>query len=162
MVARRKPSPASRKRRSIPPVLVRRHDEARPVPRHDRRTNVSYVDGFVIAVRTASKQAFVDHARKLDPVFIEHGALRVLECWGDDVPEGKLTDFRRAVQATAEETVVFSWIEWPDKATRDAGMAKVMADPRMSPENFAPVFDGKRMIFGGFAPVVDLAAQKRN
>ncbi|HET7162350.1 MAG TPA: DUF1428 domain-containing protein [Rhodanobacteraceae bacterium] len=123
---------------------------------------MSYVDGFVIAVRTASKQAFADQARNADAVFIEQGALRVLECWGDDVPEGKLTDFRRAVQATAEETVVFSWIEWPDKATRDAGMAKVMADPRMSPENFAPIFDGKRMIFGGFTPVVDLAAQKKN
>ena len=118
---------------------------------------MSYVDGFVIPVRTASKHAFADQAGSLDAVFIEHGALRVLECWGDDVPEGKLTDFRRAVQATAEETVVFSWIEWPDKATRDAGMAKVMADPRMSPENCAPIFDGKRMIFGGFTPVVDLA-----
>lgn len=120
-----------------------------------------YVDGFVIAVPTAGKQAFVDHASKLDPVFIEHGALRVLECWGDDVPEGKLTDFHRAVQAKADETVVFSWIEWPDKDTRDAGMAKVMADPRMSPEDCAPIFDGKRMIFGGFTPVVDIAKQGR-
>ena len=121
-----------------------------------------HLDGFVIPVPTAGKQAFIDQARKADTVFIEYGALRVLECWSDDVPEGKLTDFRRAVQAKADETVVFSWIEWPDKDTRDAGMAKVMADPRMSPENFAPIFDGKRMIFGGFTPVVDLAAQKKN
>ena len=120
---------------------------------------MSYVDGFVIAVPTAGKQAFVDQARKADAAFIEFGATRVLECWGDDVPEGKLTDFRRAVQAKSDETVVFSWIEWPDKPTRDAGMAKVMADPRMSPEQFASIFDGKRMIFGGFVPVVDLAAQ---
>jgi uncharacterized protein YbaA (DUF1428 family) len=119
--------------------------------------SMSYVDGFVIAVPTAHKQAFVDMAHKTDATFIEHGALRVLECWGDDVPEGKLTDFRRAVQARADETVVFSWIEWPDKATRDAGMAKVMADPNMSPELIAPIFDGKRMIFGGFTPVVNLA-----
>jgi uncharacterized protein YbaA (DUF1428 family) len=118
---------------------------------------MSYVDGFVIAVPTAGKQAFVDLARKTDAMFIEYGALRVLECWGDDVPEGKLTDFRRAVQARPDETVVFSWIEWPDKETRDAGMAKVMADPGLSPENCAPIFDGKRMIFGGFTPVVDLA-----
>ena len=118
---------------------------------------MSYVDGFVIAVPTAGKQAFVDLARKTDAMFIEYGALRVLECWGDDVPEGKLTDFRRAVQAKADETVVFSWIEWPDKATRDAGMARVMADPTLSPEQCAPIFDGKRMIFGGFTPVVDLA-----
>ncbi|MGN6789575.1 MAG: DUF1428 domain-containing protein, partial [Rhodanobacteraceae bacterium] len=109
---------------------------------------MSYVDGFVIAVPTARKQAFVDMARKTDAMFIEYGALRVLECWGDDVPEGKLTDFRGAVQAKADETVVFSWIEWPDKATCDAGMAKMMADPNMSPELIAPIFDGKRMIFG--------------
>jgi len=120
---------------------------------------MSYVDGFVIAVPTAGKQAFIEQAHKADAVFIECGATRVLECWGDDVPEGKLTDFRKAVQAKADETVVFSWVEWPDKATRDAGMAKVMADPRLSPEQFAAVFDGKRMIFGGFKPVVDLASR---
>lgn len=117
---------------------------------------MSYIDGFVLAVRTADKTAFTQLARKTDPVFIEHGAVRVFECWGDDVPVGKLTDFRRAVQATDDETVVFSWIEWPDKATRDAGMAKVMQDPRMNPEQFKPIFDGKRMIFGGFTPVIEL------
>lgn len=119
---------------------------------------MSYIDGFVIAVPTASKQRFIDHARRGDSVFLEFGATRVLECWGDDVPEGKLTDFRRAVQATPEETVVFSWIEWPDKATRDAGMEKVMKDPRLSPENNPMPFDGKRLIFGGFVPVVELGA----
>lgn len=119
---------------------------------------MSYIDGFVIAVPTASKQTFIDHARRGDSVFLEFGATRVLECWGDDVPEGKLTDFRRAVQATPEETVVFSWIEWPDKATRDAGMEKVMKDPRLSPENNPMPFDGKRLIFGGFVPVVELGA----
>jgi uncharacterized protein YbaA (DUF1428 family) len=101
------------------------------------------------------------HARQLDPIFLELGALRVIEGWGDDVPDGKVTDFRRAVQATAEETVVFSWIEWPDKATRDAGMKKMMEDPRMDPAtpgNPPMPFDGKRMIFGGFAPVVEVRA----
>jgi uncharacterized protein YbaA (DUF1428 family) len=81
----------------------------------------------------------------------------VIECWGDDVPEGKLTDFRRAVQAKPDESVVFSWIEWPDKATRDAGMEKVMKDPRAGQAGDMP-FDGKRMIFGGFTPVVSLPA----
>ncbi|WP_164011419.1 DUF1428 domain-containing protein [Pyxidicoccus trucidator] len=117
---------------------------------------MSYIDGFVIAVPTANKEKFIAHARKNDPVFIEYGALRVLECWGDDVPSGKLTDFRRAVQAKDDETVVFSWIEWPDKATRDAGMEKMMKDPRMSPEQNPMPFDGARMIYGGFAPVVVL------
>ena len=122
---------------------------------------MSYIDGFVIAVPTANKQTFIDYARRLDPLFIELGALRVIEAWGDDVPDGKLTDFRRAVQATADETVLFSWIEWPDKATRDAGMKKLMDDPRMDPStpgNPPVPFDGKRMIFGGFVPVVELRA----
>ena len=115
-----------------------------------------YVDGFVMAVPTSNRQEFIDHARLGDPAFVELGATRVLECWGDDVPDGELTDFRKAVQAKPDETVVFSWIEWPDKATRDAGMAKIMSDPRFSPEANPMPFDGKRMIFGGFTPVVEL------
>jgi uncharacterized protein YbaA (DUF1428 family) len=119
---------------------------------------MSYIDGFVMAVPSANKQLFIEHARALDPIFVEHGATRVLECWGDDVPVGTLTDFRRSVLATDEETVVFAWIEWPDKATRDAGMTAVMADPRMSGDQHPMPFDGKRMIFGGFAPVYELRA----
>lgn len=119
------------------------------------------IDGFVIAVPTANKQRFIEHAGQLDPMFIELGAIRVIEGWGDDVPDGKVTDFRRTVQATAEETVVFSWVEWPDKATRDAAMKKMIEDPRMDPS--APgrppmPFDGQRMIFGGFEPVVEVKA----
>ena len=120
---------------------------------------MSYIDGFVLAVPNANKQAFIDYANTFDTLFMEFGALRVIECWGDDVPDGKVTDFRRAVQATAEETVVFSWIEWPDKATRDAGMKKMMEDPRMDPANNPMPLDGKRMIFGGFNPVVDIVAK---
>lgn len=121
---------------------------------------MAYIDGFVIAVPKANKQKFIEHADKGDSVFMELGAIRVLECWGDDVPDGKVTDFRRAVQATEDEAVVFSWIEWPDKATRDAGMAKMndmmTSDPRMDPQSNPMPFDGKRMIYGGFAPVVTL------
>ena len=119
---------------------------------------MSYIDGFVIAVPTANREKFIEHARTFDTMFMEFGATRVVECWSDDVPEGKVTDFRRAVQATPEETVAFSWVEWPDKATRDAAMKKMMQDPRMDPANPAnpPMpFDGKRMIFGGFEPVVE-------
>jgi len=119
---------------------------------------MSYIDGFVIAVATANRQAFIDHASTVDPAFIELGATRVVECWGDDVPVGKQTDFRRAVQAKEDETVVFAWIEWPDKATRDAAMKKMMDDPRMGPETNPMPFDGARMIYGGFAPAVDLEA----
>jgi uncharacterized protein YbaA (DUF1428 family) len=117
---------------------------------------MAYIDGFVIAAPTANKQAFLEHARRIDSIFIEFGALRVIECWGDDVPDGKLTDFKRAVQAKPDETVVFSWIEWPDKATRDAAMEKFRNDPRMNNPNEPMPFDGKRMIFGGFAPALDL------
>ncbi len=121
---------------------------------------MSYIDGFVIAVPTTNKQRFIDHAREIDAIFLEMGATRVLECWGDDVPDGKLTDFRGAVKATAEETVAFSWIEWPDKATRDAGMARIQelmaTDDRMNPGKNPIPFDGSRMIFGGFATVVKL------
>jgi len=122
---------------------------------------MAYIDGFVIAVPTANKDPFIQHANNADSVFMELGATRVLECWGDDVPAGKQTDFRRAVQAKDDETVVFSWIEWPDKATRDAAFAKMpelmKTDPRMNPEKNPMPFDGMRMIYGAFAPVVSLA-----
>ncbi len=121
-----------------------------------------YVDGFVIAVPKANKQKFIDHANMADGMFIEMGAIRVVECWGDDVPAGKTTDFHMAVKATKDEDIVFSWIEWPDKATRDAAYAKMMdpanPDPRMDPTKNPMPFDGARMIFGGFAPVVDLGS----
>ena len=121
---------------------------------------MSYIDGFVIAVPTANKQKFIEHARLGDGVFTDLGAIRVVECWADDVPDGKVTDFRKAVQAKADESVVFSWIEWPDKETRDAAMKKMMSkdfdDERMNPEKNPMPFDGKRLIFGGFKPVVEL------
>jgi uncharacterized protein YbaA (DUF1428 family) len=111
-------------------------------------------------VPTANKQKFIEHARLGDSVFMDLGATRVVESWGDDVPDGKVTDFRKAVQAKDDETIVFSWIEWPDKETRDAGMKKMMSDDfkdeRMDPDKNPAPFDGKRLIFGGFAPVVEL------
>lgn len=121
-----------------------------------------YIDGFVIACPKANRDKFIEHARMGDQVFMDMGALRVLECWADDVPHGHTTDFHRAVQATEEEDVLFSWIEWPDKATRDAAYAKMMdptnTDPRMDPARNPPPFDGKRMIFGGFSPVYEVTA----
>lgn len=123
---------------------------------------MAYVDGFVIAVPKENRQAFIEHAEKADPVFMEMGALRILECWEDDVPDGKVTDFRRAVQAGPDEAVVFSWIEWPSKEVRDAAMQRMMSgelnDPRMDPAKNPMPFDGKRLIFGGFTPVVTLGA----
>ena len=119
-----------------------------------------YVDGFVCAVPTAKKQEFIDHAKLADSVFTDHGATRVVECWGDAVPEGKVTDFRRAVKATEDETIVFAWIEWPDKQKRDAAMERMedlwKTDDRMNPEKNPMPFDGMRLIYGGFSPVVEL------
>jgi uncharacterized protein YbaA (DUF1428 family) len=115
---------------------------------------MSYVDGFVLAVPAANKEAFRRHAAEAAALFREFGATRVMECWGDEVPDGKVTDFRRAVQAGAGEVVVFSWIEYPSKEVRDAAVAKMMSDPRMQALGEMP-FDGKRMVMGGFVPVVE-------
>jgi len=112
-----------------------------------------YVDGILIAVPEVNRQAYLALASKTAPMFREHGATRVVETWADDVPDGKVTDFRRAVKAADGETVVYSWIEWPSKEARNAGWEKVMADPRM---RFDMPFDGQRMIYGGFAPILDL------
>ena len=121
---------------------------------------MTYVDGFVIAVPTANKDKFIKHASDADSVFLELGATRILECWAEDVSHGKQTDFYRAVEAKEDESVVFSWIEWPDKPTRDAAMGRMeelmKTDPRMDPENNPMPFDGKRLIYGGFEPVVTL------
>ena len=114
---------------------------------------MSYIDGMVAAVPTANREAYLAHARAAATIFREHGATRIVETWGDDIPDGKLTDFRRAVQATADETVVFSWITWPDKAARDAGWAKIMQDSRMAATEMP--FDGKRMIYGGFEALLE-------
>lgn len=116
---------------------------------------MSYFDGFVIAVPTANKEAYRTMAEKTAPIFFDHGALRLVETWEDDVPHGKLTDFHMAVKATGEEAVVFSWIEWPSREARDAGMKAFMDDPRLEEFTDMP-FDGARMIFGGFAPLVDM------
>ena len=116
---------------------------------------MNYVDGFVVAVPTASRETYHRFAQAASAVFKENGALQVVECWGDDVPEGKVTSFPMAVQRKPDETVVFSWVTWPSKAVRDAGMKKVMEDPRFDPAKNPMPFDGKRMIYGGFEMIVN-------
>jgi uncharacterized protein YbaA (DUF1428 family) len=116
---------------------------------------MTYIDGFVVPVPASNKEAYRALAAKAAPVFKEHGATRVVECWGDDIPAGKQTDFRRAVEAEDDEIVVFSWVEWPSKAVRNEGSPKVMADSRMQPGSEMP-FDSKRMIFGGFESLLDV------
>lgn len=114
-----------------------------------------YIDGFVAAVPTANKAAYKKHAEDAAVVFKEHGALKLSECWGDDVPDGEVTSFPMAVKCRDDETVVFSWVVWPSREARNAGMEKAMTDPRLQPDVNPMPFDGKRMIFGGFEMIVD-------
>ena len=118
---------------------------------------MTYYSGFVAAVPTANRRDYIEFARKAWPMFQKRGATRMIETWGLDVPDGKKTDFRRAVQATGDEAVLFSWIEWPDKATADAAWASMQNDPDMAQMGEMP-FDGSRMIWGGFEPVFDSGA----
>ena len=111
---------------------------------------MAYVDGFAAAVPTAKKQEYLEFTKKSAEVFKDSGALKITECWGDDVPDGEVTSFPMAVKCKDDETVVFSWVIWPDKATRNEGMSKLMNDPRMKPDTNPMPFDGKRLIFGGF------------
>ncbi|HYN45606.1 MAG TPA: DUF1428 domain-containing protein [Allosphingosinicella sp.] len=116
---------------------------------------MGYADGFVVPVPDGNKEAYRAMAAKASVVFKEYGATRVVEAWGEDIPDGQVTDFRRAVKAEKGENVVFSWVEWPSKAARDEGWEKVMADERMKPDFANMPFDGQRMFWGGFAPIVD-------
>ena len=119
------------------------------------RTKPGYVDGYLVPVPNDKKEAYRTAAQKAAQVFKDHGAIRVVEAWGDDVPDGKVTDYKGAVKATADENIVYSWVEWPSKQARDEGWKKVMADQRMQPGQNPMPFDGKRMIYGGFAPILD-------
>jgi uncharacterized protein YbaA (DUF1428 family) len=115
---------------------------------------MAYVDGYVLAVPKTNREKYRAVAQKAAGVFKEHGALKVVECWGDDVPSGEVTSFPMAVKCKDDETVVFSWILWPSRQVRDEGMKKAMEDPRMKPGDPMP-FDGKRMIYGGFETIVE-------
>jgi len=116
---------------------------------------MSYIEGFVAAVPTANKEAYRKHAANSVAMFKEFGATRQVEAWADDVPDGKVTDFKRAVKAKPDESVIFSWLEYPDKATRDKANEQIMNDPQMKALGAQMPFDGQRMIFGGFAPILD-------
>ena len=122
---------------------------------------MSYIDGFVAAVPRGNKEKYREHAAGSVALFKEFGATRQMEGWGDDVPDGKVTDFKGAVKATPDEVVVFSFLEYPDKATRDRVNEKMMSDPKMQEMGKTMPFDGKRMIFGGFQPINDSGKASR-
>ena len=122
---------------------------------------MTYVQGFVVPVPAANKEAYRKLAADLAPLFKEFGATRLVEAWGDDVPDGKVTDFKGAVKAEPDEVVVFSWLEFPSKAVADTAHEKMMSDPRTKDMGAAIPFDGKRMIFGGFTPILDEGSKGR-
>ena len=119
-----------------------------------------YIEGYVIAVPSENKEEFIEHARMMDSLIMEFGATRVMECWEDDVQRGKNTDFHRAVDAKEGESIVFSWVEWPDEETKQQGHERMhelaLSDERFIQEKHPVPFDGARMIFGGFVPVLSL------
>ncbi len=110
---------------------------------------MAYVDCFVAAVPTANREAYREHSEQMATLFKENGAVKQVECWGNDIPSGEITSFPMAVQCKEDETVVTGWMVWPSKEVRDTAWEKMMQDPRMHTSNSMP-FDGKRMIFGGF------------
>ncbi|WP_428606808.1 DUF1428 domain-containing protein [Sedimenticola sp.] len=116
---------------------------------------MSYVDGFVVPVPTRNKAVYQKMAETAAVVFKEYGALKLVECWGDNVPDGKVTSFPLAVQCQPDETVVFSWIIWPSREIRDKGMEKAMTDPRIQPDADGMPFDGERLIYGSFEMIVE-------
>ena len=120
---------------------------------------MTYFEGFIVPVPEDQREAYRKHAADAAPIFQDLGVTRHFEAWDSNVPQGKVTDFRMAVDAKPEEKVVFSFIEWPDKETRDQAWQKLMADENMKPEGEMP-FDGKRMFWGGFEPIVDTAKQE--
>ncbi len=117
---------------------------------------MNYVDGFVVAVPNENKALYLKHATLAAEVFKDHGALHVVETWGEDVPDGEVTSLPMAVKCKADETVVFSWVTWPSKAARDSGWQKIMEDPRMQPDENPMPFDGKRLIYGGFQKILEV------
>lgn len=116
---------------------------------------MAYIDGVIVPVKHAQAEAYREMARMAAPIFLEHGALQVIESWGEGVPHGKQTDFHRAVAAEPDENIVFSLVVWPSRAARDAGNAAAQEDPRFAGMMDQQVFDGKRMIFGGFEQILD-------
>jgi len=118
-----------------------------------------YVQGAVLGVKGDRRDDYLEMARVMDEMFIEFGALEVSENWENDVPDGQVTDFRRAVAAEADEKIVFSWIIWPDKETSDAAHEKMMQDERMQDMEPPDMMDGKRMILGGFDQIFHATAK---
>lgn len=117
---------------------------------------MNYIDGVVLAVPKENKAAYIKHAKMTAEIFKDYGALSIVECWGDDIPDGVSTSFPIAVKCKSNEAVCFSWISWPSREVRNEAIKKIKKDPRMELGDGEIPFDGKRMIFGGFDVVLNL------
>ncbi len=117
---------------------------------------MSYIDGFIASVPNENKEKYIEHAKIMAAVLKENGALKIVDTWGEDVPDGELTSFPMAVKKEENETVIFSWVVWPSKAVREAAWEKAMQDPRMDNEKNPMPFDGKRIVYGGFDVVSEV------
>ena len=115
---------------------------------------MTYIDGFLAPVPTSARDSYSAWLKEQHAVFREYGATAIVDAWEDDVPEGEVTSMHKAVAAKEGEAVAFGWIIWPDKATRNAGWERMMQDPRMSPDANPMPFDGARLVYGGFTPVL--------
>ncbi len=113
-----------------------------------------YVQGFLVPVPEGNKDAYRDMAERAAEKFHEYGVTEIVEAWEEDVSDGKVTDFRQAVKAEPGEKIVFSWMIWPDKSTCEAASARMQDDPFWQNEDFKMVFDGMRMMWGGFSPIL--------
>lgn len=116
---------------------------------------MTYIEGFVVPVPAGNRAEYEKHARKFAPLMLEVGIGRMVESWDSEIAQGKVTDFRKAVDAKPDEKIVFSWFEYPSRKQRDAANTKMMSDPRMTDMGTDMPFDGRRMIMGGFESIVD-------
>src|SRR3954454_6414525 len=121
---------------------------------------MTYFEGFIVPVPEANKAAYQRHATEFAPLVQNIGVARMVESWDSDVPEGKTTDFRKAVDAKPDEKIVFSWFEYPNRQARDAANEKFMSDPHMAEIGANMPFDGKRMIMGGFEAIVEEGSER--
>lgn len=116
---------------------------------------MTYIQGFLVPVPNSRRDEYIDYAKRFAPIWKEFGALDVVECWGVEVPDGKVTSFPKAVDLKEDETVVFSWIVWPSKAVVDEATPKMLEDPRFHPDTSPMPFDGQRIVYGGFEPILE-------
>lgn len=116
---------------------------------------MTYIDGVIIPVPTKNKEAYLQYAKDMSEIFKAHGVMRFVECWGDELPDGEVTSYPLAVKKKDDESVCFSWAEWPSKQVHDDAMPKIMEEMQKLHDDAGMPFDGSRLIYGGFDVILD-------